>query len=286
MNNTIPLPESQVVSMYQAGTTLNDLKKFFNIKSYGPIKRVLKTQGIVLRKKGELRPQDKHTVNLSFFETIDTPEKAYWLGFVVADGHIQQNNYKVSITSKDREIIEKFKIAIGSEHTITPNAIFDKRTNKTYRSWMIQITSKHFVSYLIKQGVTNAKSSFCDFPSIPEALYPHFIRGLFDGDGSICFIKSGKRRISLIATDSILNFIQKYLIEKFGFSTTEWSCISTNQKAKNSKLHIYNKRDQDTFLDFIYNPSTEETRLTRKYLLAQMPVILQKSGPKPYNKKQ
>lgn len=126
MNNTISLPESQVVSMYQTGTTLNDLKKFFNIKSYGPIKRVLKTQGVVLRRKGELRPQGKHAVNLTFFENIDTPTKAYWLGFLVADGHIQKNNYKASLISKDKEVIEKFKKAIESEHPINQNANYDK----------------------------------------------------------------------------------------------------------------------------------------------------------------
>lgn len=266
MNNTISLPKSQVVSMYQAGKTLNDLKNFFNIKSYGPIKRILKSYNIVLRKKGTLRPQRKHFVNFTFFENIDSPIKAYWLGFIVADGHVTKNNYKVSLVSKDKEVIEKFKLAIASEHPITHRANFDKRTNKTYYSWMIQITSKHFVSHLISQGVTHAKSSHCKFPVMNENLYTHFIRGLFDGDGCICFLKSGKRRISLIATDSILNFIQDYLIKKFNFSLTKWSCISFNKKAKNSKLHIHNRQDQDAFLKFIYEPSTEDIRLSRKYL--------------------
>jgi hypothetical protein len=280
MNTTKILPESQVVSAYLSGKTLKELQNIYALKSYGPIVRVLKSNKVIMRNKGDLRPSGSHDVDISFFECIDSPIKAYWLGFIVADGHIQKDGRKTSLISKDKEVLEKFKVAIKSNHPIGTNTYYDARTSKYYTSHSLQIGSKHFTHHLINQGVTNAKSSQCVFPEIPETLYPHFVRGLFDGDGCICFLKSGKRRMSLIATDAILNFLKDYFKKNFGFTPTVFSRISTNGKAKNSKLHIHNKKNQDAFLKFIYQDSTAETRLTRKYLLSLREYVLQKSGPK------
>ena len=77
-------------------------------------------------------------LNIDYFKEINSPDKAYWLGYICADGCIKKSNNKVSLVSKDLEVIEGFKEAIGAEHAITKSENFDKRTNKTYRRYSIQ----------------------------------------------------------------------------------------------------------------------------------------------------
>jgi hypothetical protein len=264
VNNTIKLPEGQVVSDYINNHSLIELQKKFNIKSYGPIKRILKQYNIPLRKPGQTLRKNHLKVDENFFAEINSPVKAYWLGFFIADGHIQKDETKASLISKDLEVIKKFKSAINSDHAINNNINYDKRTNKTYKSFSIQVSSRRFVSNLIKQGVTNSKSVWCPFPHLQDEFYPHFIRGMFDGDGSICFV-NGKIRISLIAANGIIHPLQDYLIEKLKFSKTALSQNCHNPKAKQKKLHVSRAKDIERFLEFIYQNASEEILLSRKF---------------------
>ena len=82
----------------------------------------------------------KLSLNIDYFKEINSFEKAYWLGFICADGCIHKNGGKLTITVKDREICEKFKTSINSEHKISDRQIFDKRTNKNFAlPWILGI---------------------------------------------------------------------------------------------------------------------------------------------------
>ena len=112
-------------------------------------------------------------LNENYFECINVPEKAYWLGFIYADGHITKNNNKVSIISKDKGAISGFKKCIKSGHKISERHIFDKRTKKTYHAFAIQIGRETFVSHLIRLGVTNKKT---DHPSSSKSAKSAFLQ--------------------------------------------------------------------------------------------------------------
>ena len=76
--------------------------------------------------------QTTKNINTSFFESIDTKEKAYILGLITSDGGIDNNGYGIQFTSKDYELINIVKRELQSKHAITQVNTFDKRTNKTY----------------------------------------------------------------------------------------------------------------------------------------------------------
>ena len=80
--------------------------------------------------------------DINYFDNINSFKKAYWLGFLSADGSLKNN--KVQICLSDRDHIEKFKEDLKSEHKISINNYLDKRTNKIYTSYSIQITNKLF----------------------------------------------------------------------------------------------------------------------------------------------
>lgn len=143
--------------------------------------------------------------NESFFDVIDSESKAYFLGFLMADGCIVEshNRVQVKIHSKDVEIIDKWHEAIKSNHK--PNYCAGGFVQSSH-------TSKKMAAALIRFGCTPRKSLTLQFPTIQDHLIHHFVRGYFDGDGcaDICNKKqkTPQLRLSFIGTDSFLTTLQ------------------------------------------------------------------------------
>lgn len=237
-----------------------EIGEIFNI-SQSQVGNILKKAGIKLP-KSRLN-MSKLALDVDYFKTIDSPEKAYWLGFICADGCIYKDGGKLTIMVKDREICEKFKAAIKSDHKISDREVYDKRTDKIYTESSIQITNTLFVSNLINLGVTFKKSSVLSFPDIKESYYSYFIAGLFDGDGSISFRSNGKIACNLISTKEVLDFIQEYLENTFNILPKSLTKVSENC---DNVFKIYWQSDEDCLklLNFIYQ-GNKKIYLTRKY---------------------
>ena len=234
-----------------------DVGKVFNLTQSG-VGIILRKHGVKL-KKSRLN-LSKLSLDVNYFEKIDTPKKAYWLGFITADGGINKNNSKLSICTADLEILEKFKNDIQSEHKISEINNFDKRTNKIYHEYSIQVTNEIFVSNIVKWGITNNKTDICNPPQLTEELYPFFIAGLFDGDGSVSLVK-GKLRCNLISTKEILDFIDDFLLKKIGILPCKKIKITEN---KDNVYKQYWYKNGLKFLEFIYQGDSK-IYLTRKY---------------------
>lgn len=82
-----------IINLYNNQESLNEIGKTFNV-SRNVIKRILEESKIEIRKRTQ-----KHKGNYSIFETIDNSEKAYWLGFLAADGcnYRRKDNATISI---------------------------------------------------------------------------------------------------------------------------------------------------------------------------------------------
>jgi hypothetical protein len=134
-----------------------------------------------------------YSVDESFFERIDSEPKAYWLGFLSADGTIGNNFISLKLTASDRDHLEKFKRALQSDHRITEESSSLSWTNKDgqekigeYHSVKVHIGSQRLRKSLIKLGVTPRKTwTITPCNEIPENMLIHYWRGVFDGDGSI-----------------------------------------------------------------------------------------------------
>ena len=123
--------------------------------------------------------------NEHIFDQIDSEEKAYWLGFIFADGYISSSplregvksvyQFELSLGIKDIEHLNKFKVFIDYEKDI----IADKGRCRFI------VANKHLWTTLNELGCTPNKSLSLKFPNIPQNLVKHFIRGYFDGDGCI-----------------------------------------------------------------------------------------------------
>jgi hypothetical protein len=142
----------------------------------------------------------KLDINESYFKDLD-PESAYWLGFIFADGHVS-NIFVLSISVHDENHLRQFKKDIESDHTITYNE-YGKGDP------MVRISTKipEFIEPL-KEYLGENKTKSNSVPQLPEHLFSHFIRGLFDGDGHA---KKGHRTIVIAGSESRMERLSNIL---------------------------------------------------------------------------
>ena len=148
------------------------------------------------------------SVDEDYFETLDS-ESAYWFGFLYADGsvvpHRDDGLYtKLDLASRDSEHVEKFAEAVESEHAVTT------RQRKDGGSTSIQITNSDFSQHLIDRGIHPGDKQ--SIPSLKEEYRAPFLRGYFDGDGSISFPKTRSVTWSIDSVDAVrMSLFKKWL---------------------------------------------------------------------------
>ena len=164
--------------------------------SESTIVRILKNNGVKIRRHWG------NTFNENYFDEINTPNKAYLLGFLYADGCINKNNViSIVIHKKDIEILEMFKKELNATNEIS--------YIKTKPHVRISFCSKHMCDTLINIGCEHNKTYSLSFPNIADEYKYDFIRGFMDGDGCISLIsRKDKKYISLSFTGT-LNMMQE-----------------------------------------------------------------------------
>lgn len=203
-----------VVRLYEELGSSVDVGKLFNV-GHKVITKILEEKGI----KRTAAKKRQYKINEHYFDNIDTPNKAYILGFLYADG----NNCKkkctitMSLEERDKDILERIRNEIGSERPLE----FLDYSNKhdfgyTYKNqYRLLLFSAHMCKALESYGMIPNKSLVLTFPEIKEDLLSHFIRGYFDGDGCIC---QGKKETNfLVSITSTYDFCitLKEIIEKY-----------------------------------------------------------------------
>lgn len=232
--------------------TLKQLGREFGCP-YPTIRNLLNKHNINSRGNKQGYPRDEF-----YFNKIDSEEKAYWLGFLYADGCVHSNNNEVSINITDKEHIEKFKKAIkASNHKIT--ATQDKRFSKAKTLYQFAIKDKQLHKDLIKWGCVPQKSLLLNkIPNIPRDYISHFLRGYFDGDGSLHYLQgTNNYRISFIGTKDFLSDVQKELQTNVS--------LQANIAGKAFVLQLAGRKQVERILKYLYQDSTEDIRLNRKY---------------------
>lgn len=220
-----------------------------------------------------LKREEKYFYDKNFFEHIDTEGKAYWLGFIYADGYIswskKNRGYVVGIELQDSDYkhLEKFNKCIGGNVQVVHRKRKDVEIcgvpvgDCTICS--IRLFCKKMFDDLVSHGCCMNKTSIKDAPvGVPENLLKDFLRGYFDGNGTITYSYSkrvDKSYIKLFFTTGSEKFA-KWLNEttkKLGFN----SYVGKNNE--NSYKVYVSEYDVVDFLNFMYKDSN--IYLQRKY---------------------
>lgn len=217
----------------------------------------------------------RDSLKTDYFSKIDTPTKAYLLGFYAADGcifkHGKNTGIKISVAEKDVEIIKLYikeiypdaninissrrkQIIKGKEYTVSPMVTFKVICNEIGED-------------LVKLGIGYRKTELdYSLPNISENLIHHFIRGYFDGDGHVIVFKgirkTGRgvgqsytnRRFEIVSNNSkilldISEYFKKFDIDiKLKVHKTNYFCIETSSAVQIGKIYDILYSDAENFL--------------------------------------
>lgn len=190
--------------------------------------------------------------NRHIFDNIDTNEKAYWLGFIVADGYlnVERRMLRIKLGNIDKKHLEKFIKFING----TPDMLKSECHNITGNTqWYVSTYSTEIRNALLKLNVEQAKSGKEHIPPINPIYYRDFIRGLWDGDG---FIRENLNGIGLVGSYECLSFVQKHFEEQLKIKPLKiYSHCNTfkieYRSTKNAipKIISYLYQDNDIALD-------------------------------------
>lgn len=221
----------------------------------------------------------KYSLDESYFSKLNDVS-AYFLGFIAADGHItnyenKKNYLIINIIESDKEILEriKFELCYDGKIYTTP-----KNNGQTQVS--IRICSnalKYNINHYINTNNKTFDLRWCK--NISDDLMISFIRGYFDGDGCVHFNKEkSSYSASLVGTENFLIGLKKY----YNLSTNS---DDGSIKVYDTYSHLVfgGKYVAKKFLDWLYNDSTEETRLSRKYQKYLELADYVGEDPKPHN---
>lgn len=205
-----------------------------------------------------------YTINENIFENIDTEEKAYWLGFLLADGSIhyrpRQKTIKLSLQAGDKDHLVKFRKFLGSTHPI-------KEYNyETFSCCELSFSNDKMANDLAKYGIVPKKSLTVSLPIIGKNLEKHILRGIWDGDGSVLFRathskypKNLRPEVQLCGNKYITGSIQNILINNVNVNKTKIHPVSSiflfrytgiparkiiNYLYKDSKIYLNRKMEK------------------------------------------
>lgn len=213
----------------------------------------------------------KNTVNENYFQIIDCSDKAYFLGFLFADGYVssKQNICKIDLQECDVDFLEKFK-----EYTKFSGKInqYIAKKGKSYRPEdtvvkRINIINKKFIRDLEDKGVyPHREKEHFPFKAVPEEYYLDFIRGYFDGNGSILLSKKDCKYygVNFCGGTNMLSDIDK-ILSKYNIIFRHTPRRPENKD--NDQMFVRYKKDIIPFLDLIYtNASVYLNRKYNKYI--------------------
>lgn len=208
--------------------------------------------------RGSYNPNVHH----SYFSHIDTPEKAYILGYIMADGSINKlkKTLRLECVDRDQEIIEFITQEVSP---LSPIKYYERK-DRSLRTAYSYIYSVDIVKDLSNYGIVpNKQSQDIGLPKINRNLYNNYLRGYFDGDGTV-WINKNLIQVSLCTTqkfgEDLINLLKQNMV------ITKPKNNLINMKDYGSDIHhlrITRTYDVRAFFNYIYNDNT--FRLDRKY---------------------
>lgn len=198
-----------------------------------------------------------HPVKHDFFDVIDTEEKAYFFGLLLTDGCNYEGPgiVKLALQAGDKHILQTLSDIIQPTKEVKQ---YKKPDPKHKDYCVVNIFSRQISQALAEKGIVANKTLITKFPTcIPDHLMNHFVRGSFDGDGSI---KSKDGRIAFTGTKDYADKIADIL------RANGCNCTLYLDKCKSMLIYSLSAggRIQVTrFLNWLYKDAT--VYIERKY---------------------
>lgn len=244
-----------IIRLYtEEGLTTEQLAQLYSHRTSCPetIGNLLKRHGVTLRPRGVPAKLTRH----DYFSVIDTEAKAYFLGLLLADGSILcnkagiPNSVVISLVHHDAYVLEKFREEVGSSNTL----IFDERPGRKPMV-VLRLSSQVMAKDLAKYGIV-PKKTYVDLslPNIAPELMRHFIRGVFDGDGTVYTYHQGnwlQLTYGFYGNYHFLVELRDFLVAELGLAHRK-----VFNKGSVALVYFSRKHDVSAFYHYIYDDAT------------------------------
>lgn len=254
---------NEIAKKYVEGKSTIKLGKEYKC-SASTCSNILKEKNINRRNKYEAHR--KYNIDETFFETINTEEKAYWLGFLSADGGTTKiaNRIRIDLEVGDIDHLKKFKKAIKSEHKISTRDIVSISGTISHQCYF------QFCSHKIKNDIMSYFDSNKSHTLIPPKelgnIESHYWRGMIDGDGGISFNKKLNRwEIYLNGTYEVCKRFADFISKELNWMDRK-PTKDKRMKSEQYRILYGGNNISKMICELLYKDST--TYLNRKMKLA------------------
>ena len=254
----VTMPDEETIKVLIDNYNNHSVKELSKMTGIGQ-ERIM---SILKIKQVKLRPFGSHknyynNINHNYFKVINDEHKAYWLGFLYADGYNNEKFYQVEITLKDEDkyILEELKKDCESIYDIKYKEV--NLNGKVFPCNRLTLYSKEISQDLKKLGCMQKKSLIIKFPTeeqVPDNLIHHFMRGYFDGNGCI-----SSNNFMLNSTKDFLDEYIKRLRNNTDISKAGYFSVD----GQGHRWSHASKRDLQKIFNFLYKDAT--IYLHRKY---------------------
>lgn len=204
---------AEAVEEYVAGESAPKIAERLGVKSPA-VYLALKKSGMLRRSNSDYSKEE--AIRHDFFSKINTGYKAYWLGFLIADGCVsRKGEIIIALKATDAGHISIWRAAVESKRRITRSEKMKSfgASHWLYKSARFVIKSNQMAGDLFDLGVIPAKTGRTVYPKgIPEALEADFWRGAVDGDGWLFWGKAGARKQFTLGLTGNLELINEFRV--------------------------------------------------------------------------
>lgn len=231
------------ISLYNSHHSIAQISSITGESPY-KITRFLKSNNVKVS-----RSRCRFNINSDFFDNIDTEEKAYFLGLIGADGSISycsngKRAFSIELLTSDIDILNRLSFLISGDYNLV-KTYHRKGRNPTSK---ISFSDETFINILESKGIKRNKSLDYKFPEIDPILLPHFIRGYFDGDGSV-YLSGNTTKISFTGSKNFIPVLNSTLFKE-GATLREYKIVD---RGNFCSIHLGGILPSKMLYDYMYS---------------------------------
>lgn len=250
-----------ICSSYTSGEKVETISRRHHIDN-AKTRSILREHGIYVVKQNDIR---KYTLDETYFDKIDTANKAYILGLLYSDGNNRVDNHciRISLQEGDVDILKKIQLELNSNAPLVfkDNLNIISSDGLSRRSqYCLTVCSKYMSDRLVELGVVPNKSLIVTYPNlIKDEFVKDFIRGYLDGDGSISNLKQAK--VSFTGCYDLFVGFDEAIYSHLGFRGHFYHC---KNKAPSTYSYVfYGEYNTRKLLKWLYDGA--DLFMQRKY---------------------
>ena len=250
----------------------------------------------LLRSRGLMRPRRYCAVDHHFFDTVDSAHKAYWLGWLFADGCVTaprrgQAYVSLSLQAGDRDVIERLRAAVGSTHKICEHfarcgsgSCDTCATSGGHRAVRFGFSSGPMADALGRYGVVPRKSFVAVPPRLPVDLEPAFWRGVFEGNGHVSISRDADgaprtgvpHMLSVCGSFPTCRTFLSFVLDRIGGQPVQVTVGGKRRLVGSIRLGLHRGA---AVARILYDGADEQHRLERKHSAAMELIAIADAAP-------